>query len=262
MHAFLIATWMTAAAAEEATDPPLAVPVSPTTEQHAPVPEPLAIPGPVRAAPQPPQQPSVDRLYALRQYQRERLDVRGEVEFHGGGARVHTGVAFGYGRPHHGPRIGVVVADPITTTRTWGVYKGPTRLDVPEFLGTIGDTEQQRQLELEITRAERAARSWRIVGGAGIGAMVVGYVGMNTAPDPVTFWQYNSLSVTGLIATVGGFAISSIPAGKALRKRRYPSESLGVAEAQRLADEHNDRLRQSLGLTPTDVWGVESQQER
>ena len=93
----------------------------------------------------------------------------------------------------------------------------------------------------------------------GVTGLVVGSIGMSNAWDARTYYGYANMASAGLGATIGGLIGSSITSSKSFRLRRYPSASIGVDEAERLADDHNDRLRQELGLTPDDVWGVESE---
>ena len=246
----------------EADDPPLALPVD---QVHAPAPErapaaepeqPLAIPG-HRAPPR-----SAAQLQALRQYQRERVSVNTEVNFRVSGPPASVGV--GFGGPWHGMYWGMRVSNPyVYTSRTHATYQGTTRLDVDDFLGTVGAGDLRSNLERDILNANRATTTWNVLAGVGVATIVAGYMGMSEASharDEDAYYRYSSVALGGTGLTSGGLIGSSGTSSRAFRLRRYPSESIGVTQAEELADTHNNQLRQQLGLTPEDVWGIESQE--
>jgi hypothetical protein len=272
MTPLLLTAWSVVAAQETPErapqsaedDAPLALPVD---EVHAPAPgvparqpgtppeRPLAIP---RGGNEPPQR-SAARLQALKQYQRERVSVGTELAFHSGGAPVRVG----FGGPWYGMGWGMFVANPtIYTSRTDAVYKGTSRLDMPDFLGTVGARDLRADLERDILRANRSSNVWNTVVGLGIAGVVVGSFGYSEAEyvrDRDAMIYYNQIALGGLTATIGGLIGSSVASSRSFRLRRNPSYSIGFSEAEQLAEEHNERLRQGLGLTADDVWGVESQ---
>ena len=266
MTPLLLTAWTIAAAqdtparetpgSDQDAESPLALPVD---QVHAPVPEapaqqpsssgrPLAIPG----------RPSTSaaRLQALKQYQRERIGIGTEVQFHASGPPVSVG----FGGPWYGLRWGMVVSNPyLYTSSTHGIYKGTVRMDVPTFLGEVGQSELQYSLQQDILRANRYTTVWNVVTGIGVTGLVVGAVGMSAAWDVREYYSYSNMASTGLLTTITGLIGSSITSSKSVRLRRYPSASVGVDEAERLADAHNEQLRQELGLSAEDVWNVESQ---
>ncbi|MFT5680517.1 MAG: hypothetical protein ACI8RZ_001423 [Myxococcota bacterium] len=267
MTPLLLTAWSIAAAQgtpersppSSSDEPPLALPVD---QVHAPVPgtparqpapdpeRPLAIP----RGSEP--QRSAARLQALRQYQRERVSVGTEVEFRASGPPV----SIGFGGPWYGMGWGMMVSNPsVYTSRTDTIYQGTTRMDMPDFLGTVDARNLRADLERDILRANRSTNVWNTVAGAGIAGIVIGGLGMSEARDAQTYYGYANFAIGGLVATIGGLAGSSFTSSKSFRLRRYPSSSIGTDEAERLADAYNDRLREGLGLTPDDVWGVESQ---
>ena len=158
---------------------------------------------------------------------------------------------------------GMFVANPtIYTSRTDAVYKGTSRLDMPDFLGTVGARDLRADLERDILRANRSSNVWNTVVGLGIAGVVVGSFGYSEAEyvrDRDAMIYYNQIALGGLTATIGGLIGSSVASSRSFRLRRNPSYSIGFSEAEQLAEEHNERLRQGLGLTADDVWGVESQ---
>ncbi len=245
-------------------DTPLALPVDEVrtpgpdapARQPGTAPErPLAIP---RSGTAPPQR-SAAHLQALKQYQRERVSVGTELSFHSSGAPVRVG----FGGPWYGMSWGMFVANPaIYTSRTDAVYKGTTRLNMPDFLSTVGQQDLRADLERDILRANRSSTAWSTVAGLGIVGVVVGSFGYAEAEyqrDRDAMIYYNNIALGGLTATIGGLIGSSMTSSRSFRLRRNPSYSVGFSEAERLAEEHNERLRQGLGLTADDVWGVESQ---
>lgn len=252
MSTLLLSVLVSVATAQE---PALAIPLGEDGPPPAAQQRPLAIPGAPSAAPQPGMS-SAERLQALRQYRRERLTINPEVEVSGGGTRVYSG--FGWGGPGWGG--GMVVTDPVITTRTWGTYQGSSRLSVPQFLQVTGQDALSTELSNQIASNDRRSRTFYTVAGVGVAGLLVGTFGARTATNGLQFQQYNSLILPSLGLTVGGVFMGSFPAARAERLRRYPSESLGIDTAQQLADEHNDRLRESLGLSPEDVWDIEARE--
>lgn len=247
MSPMLLPIWLAAAHAD---DPTLAVPF----DEVAPAKRPLAIPsGPPEVESG---MSSAERLSALRQYQRQRLSINPEIQVYGGGTRVYSGVGFGFGFPGFG--TGVVVTDPIQTAKTHGAYQGAQWLSVPNFLAEVGASNLQRQVIADIETAQRRSRLFYIAAGAGVAGLVLGSYGARTARSAEEYYLYSSMILPSLGVTVGGLLGGAVPAARAERLRRYPIDSIGIVRAQELADEHNEALRQSLGLHPEDVWEIES----
>jgi len=201
-----------------------------------------------------------EHLAALRRYSAERLMIRSETEVRSGGitstgfSHHHRGMGW-----HHSETF---TALPPVTTRGWGVYRGPVRLDVPSTLEACGDLERKRALDAEIHRARRASKVWlgtAMVGGAGL---VTGVALMNLAEDEESWRVGSNVALGGITVSLTGLLGASFPSAKASRLTRSPAAVLGLPEAQRLVDGHNERLRTSLNLTPEEVWQIESQPSR
>lgn len=236
--------------AQEDAELPLAIPADPT----APAP---AVQAPTPSPPRPgPMSP--EKLEALRRYQAERLAIRGETEVHGGGARaVWVG---GWWGPRWGPHTTVaVVPEPVFATRTWGIYQGPQRLQVPTAMEMSGDP-QAAALQQTIDRKKRASRAWYTAAGIGGGVAVASLFGQLNADDRVEYTNWQLAGVAGVGTAVVGLLGAGGPAGEARALERYPSRSMTPAEARALVDRHNDRLRQELGLTPQEVWSIEREE--
>jgi len=154
------------------------------------------------------------------------------------------------------------LSEPIYSTTSWGVYRGYTLMEVPAFLGAVGEDALREQLLTDIRTAQRSARNWHTVGWVGVAGLIAGIIGAETSRDRKEYEGYNGITSVGLIMAVGGFVGGTLPASRAARLRRSPTASIGMDTAQQLADEHNDRLRSSLGLTEGDVWNLESQSPR
>ncbi len=227
---------------------------------------PLAIPAqpgqPSTHAPAPPPAPRSDRpgamspqkLEALRRYQSERLSIQNETEFHGGGATVWTGMWWG---PRWGPHTTIAIApEPVFASRTWGFYQGPERLAVPTALRLAGDPKAEA-LQATIDRKRRAGRNWTALAGAGAAVGIAGIVGQLNADSRQEYASWQLVSLGGGLGVITGLVVSAGPKGEAQALERYPSRSLSPAEARAVADRHNDRLRQDLGLTPDEVWSIE-----
>jgi len=219
---------------------------------------PLAVPARVP----PPVTPA--RLQSLRRYRSGRLELREETELRGGSAWLMGG---GYGAvwgPGYGGWgwSGPVIIDPPTAVKTWGIYRGPERLDVPEFLTAVGADAQRVALQDDIARLERRGRVWSGVAAVGGAGLVTGLVMMSAARNAQDWQHYqsgNSVSFASTLVIAGGFIGSSFPRGRASALRRQPSSTMGGEEAQAMVDAHNETLRRELGLSAADVWALEAQ---
>lgn len=246
----------TTSASAQSNEAPLAIPATPG---DAPQVRPPGPPGP------PPV--SADQLQALTRYREERLSIRGETEFHGGGSAVVVGGGWGgYYRP--GPRGGVhvgwavpglVLTEPVVAEQSWAAYQGPQRLDAPDFLRAAGETARADALEKDIHRAKVASYAWLGVAGAGAVAAVTGFMGLGTTDDRDLNMMFNNLMVGGAGVAAIGVVGSSFPSGRARELSHDLPASISLAEAQAMAAKRNDALRQELNLSPAQVWGVESQ---
>lgn len=194
---------------------------------------------------------TVERLMALRAYKSKRLQVRAETEYRG--SSVATFTSMSYGHPA-GLGSGVVVTDNISTFRTWGVYRGPQRLSTPDFLHLAGAEKRRDELVADIRRLRKKTRAWYITTGVGVAGVVAGLVGMATADNVSTYRQYNMVSLSGTVFTIGGLFGASFPAAKATRLYKYPGATLTSDEANDLAHGANESLRQELAIAPNEAW--------
>jgi hypothetical protein len=231
----LIALLSTTALAEEPTQAP-ATP-APLVEQLPPAPATLGTLTPAR-------------LQALRTYKSQRLQVRAETEYRGGGVATFSTMTYGY---PHGMGSGVIVTEPVSTFRTWGVYRGPQRLSTPDFLTLTEATAQRDELVTTIKKSRRASRAWFTGAGVGMAAIVTGIVGMG-AGGVDTYGQYNRVALVGTTLTIGCLFGASFPAAKASKLYRYPGASMDTDAANVLAHAHNERLRQQLQIQPSEAW--------
>jgi hypothetical protein len=190
------------------------------------------------------------RLAALRTYKAQRLQVRAETEYRGGGVSTFSSMSYGYPQAMG---TGVIIAEPISTFRTWGVYRGPERLSTPDFLTLTNAIKQRDSLVAEIDKSRRASKIWFTGAGLGMAAIVTGIVGMG-AGGVDTYAQYNSVALVGTTVTIGCLLGASFPAAKASKLYRYPGASMNTDAANGLAHEHNEQLRQKLGIQPDEAW--------
>jgi len=226
----------------------VADPAKPADTQPAPPPD------PVEKLPPPPATLGTltpKRLQALRTYKAQRLQVRAETEYRGGGVSTFSTMSYGY---PHGYGTGVVISDPVSTFRTWGVYRGPQRLSTPDFLTLTGANEQRDVLVKSIKKARRASRWWFVGAGAGMAAIVTGIVGMSATKKIPVYRRYNLVALSGTGATIGCLLGASFPAAKASRLYRYPGSTLSSDEANDLAHKHNEKLREALEVQPEEAW--------
>jgi hypothetical protein len=231
------------AAAPSAT-PPLAVPVG------VPMPPPpgvsmpqLAIPGSTVMRP--------PDMAAIRDYQARSLRMGTETELHGGGATYIGG--WGGRRWSYG----VVVPNPVYTTRTWAVYQGAERLEVPEFFRAVGDVDRATELETTIGRQKSVATALYTVGVGGLAASIAGWYGSRYSATPAQRQQWMLAGLGGTCAAFVGFVGGSIPSSR-LRHSKYDFPYvIDHDAAQREVDAHNERVRRELGLSPQDVMQAE-----
>jgi hypothetical protein len=148
--------------------------------------------------------------------------------------------------------------DPPTALRTWGVYRGPERLAVPDFLAVVGEAERKRELDAVLERLARRSKAWSVVAVVGGAGLAAGLIGMSSAQTAADYQTFNAVTLGGTIVMATGFVGSSFPKGKESGLRRYPSSSIGGDEAQGMVDQHNEALRQELGLSASDVWALEA----
>ena len=215
-----------------------------------------ALKAPSRPSPQleRPDQLDAAKLSSIREYQRRRLQLREETELRGGGSSV---VSNPYGNPY---TLGSsqVVTDPIYTVRGWGIYEGPRRLTVPQYLNTIGSYEMQEYLEQDIRKLEATSKALYGLGAGGVLATVVGVIGMQNAQDQDQRVIFLATAAGGVGAMLGGFVGGSIPAGKATRIETEPAYTFTPEQVREDIDEHNEGLRQGLGLSAQEVLFIEA----
>ena len=155
---------------------------------------------------------------------------------------------------------GPVVVDPPSALRTWGIYRGPERLDMDTFLGLVGEKDKQTELRTDLDRLLKRQRRWNVLAGAGGAGVVAGLVGMSALVNtPEEYAVYNTVTLAGTLVLATGLVGSSFPRGTSSALLRYPSTTMGGADAQRLVEQHNEQLRDELGLTAADVWALEEE---
>ena len=243
---------------EESSDlqptPPPSPPVGPDGKVLPPPPESRrGAPGHGKGPP-PGGELSPDRLKALRAYKNQSLSIRRETELQGGGARVGTSMVYGMGPvmvTQH------VTTAPVYTVRTWGIYRGPERINMPRFLDLVGDEAGHASLVEEIERKYKQAKTGFTVAGAGGVGLFLGIMGMSVATTESSWYSWNMVALGGSLTGLGGMVAGSLPASRATQLTRHPRTSTTPEEAQVLIDDHNEALRDRLGLTPKEVWLME-----
>lgn len=240
-----------------ADEAPPAIPVQEAPPAVAPAPRPVPV-GPPRH--------SAQKLDALRQYQQERLSIRPETSYSGGGTMVVGGYWAGGWRPtpwggaHFGYYVpGAVISEPVTAQHSWGVYRGPERMTTPDLLRAGGDDVRASDLESDIHHAKTASTLWYGAAGVGLATALTGMMGLATVAEDrqdAQFFSQVALGGAG-VAAIGLFG-GSFPAAKARRLRYDTADTLSVDEAHTLIRHANEDLRNKLGLSPDDVWSVES----
>jgi hypothetical protein len=223
----------------------------------------LALPGVSTRAPQVMRAPlafqglTADQARAVRQYQNNKLELRPETRFQGGGS---TMVYESWGSPWRRGTLGYsyVVHDPVYAVPSWGIYQGPERLTVPEYLGEVGRVGQKADLEAKIERLERRSKRWYTLGGLGVAATVGGVVAQVSTADPYINYYGHWTTLGGAGAMILGFVGGSFPSAKAERLETRPDEWLEARQLQEEIADHNARLGAELGLTPEQTLLLDS----
>lgn len=245
-------------------EPPVAIPVTEPDEvdesgmRVSRRPPDRVSPAPPRrdALPPPPGLPglSPETLQAMREYRLRHLQVRTETTISGGSQTVRSSPYWG------GPVM--VTTDPIVTTRSWAVYQGPMRLDVPTYLELAGEEELRTELVGRIERKRWLSRTYYGVAAGGVLAIAAGFVGVGTAETSEDQYRWSTVGTVGLGATVVGLIGGSFPAASATRLRTDYGRTVDILSAQRTADGYNESLRQDLDLTPEEALRVEQESDQ
>jgi hypothetical protein len=192
------------------------------------------------------------QLAALREYRQQHFSVRTEVHTSGGGSRIWTPPPYAWG--------GVMITqDPITTTRTWAVYQGNERVDVPRFYELSDRELDAKDLVTRITMKRWLGRLYYGAAVGGVGAVLFSAVAVNATADDAQKSRYERLAGTGLGVAVVGLIGGSVPMATASRlETDYAVNNVDMGMAEDLVDAQNEALRVRLGLTPQQAFDVES----
>lgn len=197
------------------------------------------------------------KLNALRQYQRERLELSSEVNISGGGSTAYMrGPMMGYGGV--GFSSGFVVSDPIYTTRSLRVYQAKEPISSLQFFELVGDDAQRSKVAREMKKYRLRRNIGRSVALVGLGATIGGWVGASQATSEEELYLYSNVTLAGSLVCFGGLLASSFPASKEHALIRSPLSSLSKVDVENKIDAYNDQLRENLGLSIEDVWYIES----
>jgi hypothetical protein len=202
-----------------------------------------------------------EKLNALRQYQRERLELSSEVNITGGASTAYMrGPMMGYGGV--GFSSGFVVSDPIYTTRTLRVYQAKEPISSLYFFDLIEDEEMFKSVERQAKKYRKRRKIGRVVALLGLGTAVSGWVGVSQASNELEVVVYSNLSLLGSLVGFGGLLGSSFPTSKEVALLRTPLSTMSKLEVENKIDQYNDALRLELGLTVEDVILIESGQKQ
>jgi hypothetical protein len=197
------------------------------------------------------------RVKALRDYRNRHLDVRSySYQTGGGSSGTWVTVPF-HGRGHHGFFSTMFWSDPVRTHQTWGIYQGPELITTPRFFELSGADKRLEVLTSDIHRARSATRVWNGVAITGVVGVVAGIIGMSLADTAREAQPWGTVTTLGSLTAITGLFGASFPSGKAQRLVHRPSTIMTSAEAQGLADRHNDRLARELELSADEAWQVE-----
>lgn len=225
---------------EEPTDVPLAIPADGT-------------PPTVATGEIPVVKPPIDEttLARIRDYKLRHYSIRTETRYSGGGTRT-------FSNPYSWGGGVYVTQDPISVTRSWAVYKGPSRMDVPTYLQLTHEDEHYKDLTGRIQRTRILGYTYYGAAVAGIAAIVVGAAGVNLAEAEDEKTRWSTVGVIGVGTTIVGLIGGSLPMANARSlQTEYSRARIDIASAQAAIDAENEALRVELGLTPEQALSVE-----
>ena len=189
---------------------------------------------------------------ALRTYQAQHLHVRNVTRVMAAQSLSAPMVRPGWAGPAYVTTPGMV-----WTEDSWQVLRGAEVLDVPSFLGEVGDVHGRDALLERARQKRRTAGFWYTVGAAGAAAMLGGLVQMERAGDVPRYYQGAMIATGGTLTLMGGLVAGSLPSAKARRLVAEPAESLSLPAVERVILDHNEALRRELGLSPAQAMRVE-----
>lgn len=193
---------------------------------------------------------SPEALAALREYRTRHYAIQTETHTSGGGTRVWSSPSAWGGV--------VVTRDPITTTRTWAVYRAGTRLDVPQFLALAGEDERHDALVQRIVMKRWLGRVYYGAAAAGMAGVITGAIGFNATENPEKQERWARVGVTGLGVAVVGLIGGSLPTASASRLRTdYAMSNVDIGTAQDVVDARNEEIRVELGVSPDQALSVD-----
>lgn len=196
---------------------------------------------------------SQEKLNALRQYQRERLEISNETNISGGATTAYMrGPTMGYGS------LGFMISDSIHTTRTLKVYQAQEPISTVRFLELVGQESEREDLELLLGKYRKRKTAGRAVAALGLGTTIGGWVGVSQSVTEEEVYLYSNVTLGGSILCFSGLLISSFPASKEASLMVTPLNYLPKVEVEGRIDAFNDTLRTKLGLSVEDIWSIES----
>jgi hypothetical protein len=196
---------------------------------------------------------SQEKLNALRQYQRERLEISNETNISGGATTAYMrGPTMGYGS------LGFMISDSIHTTRTMKVYQAQEPISTAIFLELTGQEGEREDLDALLAKYRKRKAAGRVVAALGLGTTIGGWVGVSQSVTENEVYLYSNVTLGGSILCFGGLLISSFPASKEASLLMTPLNYLSKADVEGRVDAFNDALRTELGLSVEDIWSIES----
>ncbi|HHO53544.1 MAG TPA: hypothetical protein ENK18_22405 [Deltaproteobacteria bacterium] len=146
-----------------------------------------------------------------------------------------------------------VIRTPPEVMHEWVVFQGPQRLTVPEFLDVVGRHGEADALMERITRSEKTSRSFGAASLGGVAAGVAGVVGVLVAP-PDQQPTFSAIGLGGLGTAILGGLVSSVSASRsATLAHDFPS-AIDLEVASEEVREHNEELRERLGVSPRTAY--------
>ncbi len=195
-------------------------------------------------------------LRARATYARKELSVRPITEVSVRTATVGTGWGpyWGGWGPYWGGGWGGWYSVPVVDAqRTWAIFEGEHRLDVPTALDKLGDTPTRVDLERRSRRSRTAGTVWTAAGVTGLVSGLVGVVGLDQSRTYEEARVWSTVATAGTLAGITGLVVGTFPAAKSRRLYVDASQTLSREEAEERAETVNAALAAELGLEPWEL---------
>ena len=128
------------------------------------------------------------------------------------------------------------------------VLRGGDALPVPDLLSTLGERGAELELRRQIRRKRSDAAVFKVMAAGGIGSILVGNIGIQSAPVLGEAREWRRVMFGGFVLLAGGLTLAGLPGKRADRLEHDVAVSLDPSRVVREVEAHNRQLAADLGL--------------